>query len=511
MLLGMAGTEHHTAVIFRREFPQCRAMIERSREIYNSIGLNRSKDSYNESLHRWMLHDGKMVEFGAMEHEKDKENWRGRPHDFYGFDEVTQFTESQYLFVTAWLRTVLHGQRCRVVATGNPPTSSEGFWVMRRWRAWMPGQQHPKPANAGELRWYARIEGEDTEIPLELKEPFRSQFIESGQDPSQPFKYTNKEGVTSIIRPSSRTFIPARLADNSILDADGAYRTKLEGMPEPLRSQMLYGDFSIGLVDGAWQVIPSAWVRAAMKRWTPDGGKDIPLSALGVDPNYGGTDKMCISARRGSWFAPIKKYQGKQAMPGHVGEGDANAALIVLEYEVRAAINLDVIGWGAATYEALKRYEYIAKSSQINPVNSAHGLSVFDSTGRLPLPNVRSALWWKMREALDPVNGENLALPPDPELEGDLCSATYQLKPNGIIIEEKKKIKERIGRSPDAGEALMLAHWYRSGHPSVPDPDLMRNVKADPSDAVNPMRQDRLSFDDDEEDQSSNWSRRMRR
>jgi hypothetical protein len=29
-------------------------------------------------------------------------------------------------------------------------------------------------------------------------------------------------------------------------------------MPEPLRSQMLYGDFTVGAEDDAWQVIPSA-------------------------------------------------------------------------------------------------------------------------------------------------------------------------------------------------------------------------------------------------------------
>jgi hypothetical protein len=52
----------------------------------------------------------------------------------------------------------------------------------------------------------------------------------------------------------SRTFIPARLADNPYLGED--YRRTLNLLPEPLRSQLLYGDWKAGQIDDAYQLIP---------------------------------------------------------------------------------------------------------------------------------------------------------------------------------------------------------------------------------------------------------------
>jgi hypothetical protein len=50
-------------------------------------------------------------------------------------------------------------------------------------------------------------------------------------------------------------------------------------------------------------------------------------------------------------------------------------------------------------------------------------------------------------------------LPPSNELLADLCSAKYSVTTSGVLIEPKDKIKERIGRSPDIGEAVMMANF----------------------------------------------------
>ena len=84
LLLGCAALNQHRSIIFRREFPSLRGIIERSREIYNSGDANHQKDSYNESLHTWRLLNGKVIEFGSIQYEKDKEKYHGHPHDFYG-------------------------------------------------------------------------------------------------------------------------------------------------------------------------------------------------------------------------------------------------------------------------------------------------------------------------------------------------------------------------------------------------------------------------------------------
>ena len=59
--------------------------------------------------------------------------------------------------------------------------------------------------------------------------------------------------------------------------------------------------------------------------------------------------------------------------------------------------------------------------------------------------------WWTLR-------GDNLALPPDQELLADLCAATWEPSGANIAVESKDAIKERIGRSPDRGDAILLAH-----------------------------------------------------
>jgi hypothetical protein len=114
----------------------------------------------------------------------------------------------------------------------NPPASAEEEWFIQYWGPWL-DEQYPNPAAAGELRWFAVVEGKDVE-----------------RENGQPFEW---KGETIV--PRSRTFIPARLSDNPYL-ASTNYGSVLQGMPEPLRSQLLYGDFTIGLDDDPWQVIP---------------------------------------------------------------------------------------------------------------------------------------------------------------------------------------------------------------------------------------------------------------
>ena len=72
--------------------------------------------------------------------------------------------------------------------------------------------------------------------------------------------------------------------------------------------------------------------------------------------------------------------------------------------------------------------------------------------------NKRAEYYWRMREALEPEHGDDVALPPGAEVVADLCAARYKLTTAGIQIEDKEAIKERIGRSPDVGEAILLAN-----------------------------------------------------
>ena len=417
LLLGLALTNHHRAIIFRRESTQLQGILDR---LHNEI--LRSRDGYNGQEKIQRLSRGRQLEFGSCPNLGDEQKYQGRPHDLKAFDEICHFLESQYLFLSGWTRTTRKAQRCRIVCTGNPPSDSDGEWVLKRWGAWL-DDLHPNPALPGELRWYAMIDGKDTERP-----------------DGKPFQYNGE-----LIQPKSRTFIPSRVQDNPFLMETG-YMSQLQALPEPLRSQLLNGDFRAGLGDDPWQTIPTDWVRMAQDRWTIR-GRLGPMDSMGLDPSRGGADTTNIARRYGNWFDEILQYPG-QAVP----DGPACAALAIAALRDGAPIHIDVIGIGSSAYDHLN-----GNNIHIVAINGAEGTAEMDKTSNLRLRNMRAVCYWRMREALDPKNDTLLALPPDPELKADLCAPRWKLTASGILIESKEDIKKRIGRSPGKGDAAVYA------------------------------------------------------
>ena len=423
LLLGLGLTDHKKSIIFRREYPQLRDLIDRSSEILSS-----TKAKFNQTANRWSkVPGGASLEFGAVQYEKDKEKYKGRPHDFKGFDEVSDFSETQFRFLIAWNRSTTPGQRCRVVCAGNPPTHAEGEWVIRYWAPWL-SKYHPNPAKPGELRWFMTIKGKDVEV--------------KNSDP------VDFEGES--IQPLSRTFIPARLSDNPYFIGSG-YRATLQSLPEPLRSQLLLGLFSIETPDTPRQVIPTAWVRAAQDRWRDREAPMAPLTSVGVDPSRGGADDTAIARRAGNYYYEVQVQPGA-AIP----DGPACAAFVIecLEDDLDVEINVDVIGIGASVYDSLK-----GAGLQAVPVNFGAGTPATDSTGQLAFSNVRAEAYWTFREALDPNSGQDIALPLDEELIAELVAPRWDMSSRGIRVEKKKDIRKRLTRSPNKADAVVLANY----------------------------------------------------
>ena len=417
LILGLSLTTHTKSIIFRREYPQLKDIIDRSCEI---IGHRRG---FNGQANTWRL-PNRSIEFGAVQYDTDVNKYQGRAHDLKAFDELPNFTEFQYRFLIGWNRTTKVGQRVRVVGAGNPPTNADGEWVIRRWAPWL-DNQHPRPAKPGELRWFAMLDGEDTEV-------------ESGK----PFTHKGEE-----IKPKSRTFIPAKLSDNPYLMATD-YAATLQAMPEPLRTQLLKGDFHVSLEDNPWQVIPTMWVELAQAKWRQRSKPNVLLSALGADIARGGKDKTVIAPRYANWFDELRKYPGTMTP-----DGDSAAIYVAQAHKDGAVVNMDIIGVGTAAYDAT-----IKLGIAVNGVNFAEGSELTDKSGKFKFVNKRAEAYWKFREALDPKTGDDIALPPDPELKADLCAPRWKLTARGIQVESKEDIVERLKRSPDCGDAVVLSH-----------------------------------------------------
>jgi len=70
---------------------------------------------------------------------------------------------------------------------------------------------------------------------------------------------------------------------------------------------------------------------------------------------------------------------------------------------------------------------------------------------------MRSQLWWKMREALDPANDTGIALPPDDRLRRELCAPKWSLKGAALYVESREDIIDRTGQSPDVATGYIMA------------------------------------------------------
>jgi hypothetical protein len=49
-------------------------------------------------------------------------------------------------------------------------------------------------------------------------------------------------------------------------------------------------------------------------------------------------------------------------------------------------------------------------------------------------------------------------LPPDPLLLADLTAPTFEITSRGIKVETKEEVIKRLGRSPDRGDAVVMAN-----------------------------------------------------
>ena len=421
LLLGLALNEHRRSLILRRQYTDLTSITE------EAIRLHGSRKGFNGSPPPSLrVSKDRLIEFGAAMRIGDEQHWQGNPHDLIGFDEGTQFAEVQVRFLMGWLRSTDPKQRKRVVIATNPPLTSEGLWVLEMFAPWL-DPKHPNPAKEGELRYFVTDEyGKDSEV--------------DGPEPV----FNGKK----LVIPLSRTYIHSTVDDNPFL-AGTDYQKVLDAMVEPYRS-LLLGGFQTGFRDAENQCIPTDWVRQAQKRWSPDPPIGVPQCAIGVDVAQGGEDETILAPRHDGWYAPVV------AVPGRLTPLGSDVAGIVLAHRRgNALVVVDMGGgYGGATYEHLK-----SNNIDVITYKGAEGVTTRTKDRQLKFTNKRSEAYWRFREALDPgqEGGSRIALPDDPKIVADLTAPTFEVTSNGIKLEPKEKVCERLGRSTDRGDAVVMA------------------------------------------------------
>lgn len=427
LVLGLAHNEHQRSLIMRRQYGDLDRLVE------DCLKIHGSKNGFNGSPPpKLKVSDKQIIDFAAAHRVGDEMNQMGKGHDLIGLDEATHFAEQQVRFVMGWLRTEDPKQRTRVVMATNPPLTAEGLWVIDMFAPWL-NPTHPKPAEPGELRWV--VSNEDG----------KDEWVDGPND----VRIVNGK----VIRPTSRTYIPSKVSDNPYYAASD-YERQLDAMPEPYRS-LLMGGFKTSFKDQPNQIIPTKWVQLAQERWKPQVPKDVPMCSIGVDCSGGGTDPMMLAPRHDGWFAPLIEIPGKDIPMERSG---AFCAGIVVAHRLdQALVVLDMGGgYGGPTYEHLMKNKVETKVYK-----GAEASTRRSADGKLRFTNKRTAALWIFREALDPgqPGGSPIALPPNPKLIADLTAPTFTVTPNGIKAETKELVCERLGRSTDSGDAVVMA-WF---------------------------------------------------
>lgn len=195
--------------------------------------------------------------------------------------------------------------------------------------------------------------------------------------------------------------------------------------------------------------IPSEAVAAARKR-----EQVIPQGPLiiGVDPARGG-DKTGVIDRCG-------RVMGRLICE----RWDFNDTMLVVGGVVRlikkfrpTAINIDVGGLGAPIYDRLVELGW---GNVVNAVNFGSSPLGVGPTGDELYANRRAEMWDLLRDWFNDPAGVKIR--DDDVLQADLVAAvwgsgaTRYRSNNELVLEEKDHIRERLGFSPDLGDAAAL-------------------------------------------------------
>ncbi len=174
-------------LILRRTFAELdKSLIRVSLSLYP-----RQIYTFNSSSHTGRFKNGSCIDFGYCANENDVYQYQSAEYDVIRFDELTHFTEMQYVYLISRVRGA--NSFPKQIKSSTNPGGIGHSWV-------------------------------------------KSRFV----DPSPHGVSFRSDGGMS------RIFLPSLLSDNFFLEKhDKGYRQRLEALPEREKKALLYGDWNI--------------------------------------------------------------------------------------------------------------------------------------------------------------------------------------------------------------------------------------------------------------------------
>jgi len=202
----LRGIHHpeYRGIIFRKTFPELTEVIDRSHKYYSAIktpdGVITGK--FNAQKYYWTFSTGAKVELGSMHTEESKYRYIGRQFVKVCFDQLEQFSQTQYEFMFGQVRTVEPDlvKYIGIRSTSNPGGPGHA-WVKARF--------------------------------IDDKIPYKTYHT----------VYKLPDGKTIDL---TSTFIPAKVYDNpKITEVNPQYVAVLMSLPDDLRRAWLDGDWNV--------------------------------------------------------------------------------------------------------------------------------------------------------------------------------------------------------------------------------------------------------------------------
>lgn len=261
------------AVFFRRlhtEIVRPGGLWDESYEVYGHTGGDPVP-----GITTWRWPGNQRVEMHHLQHEKDKYGWKGAQIPLLLFDQLEEFSETQFWYLLSRNRSTC-GVRPYIRATANPvpPEDDTGGWLAKLIQWWWDQESgYPIEERGGIVRWFLR--------------DMQTGELEWADDPAA-FGEDAAEAM-------SLTFIPAKLEDNPILlEKDPSYRAKLRAQTLVDHERLAKGNWKVRPEAGkvfnrAWFKIepvapPMLWVvRYWDKAATEGGGTQSAGVAIGED------------------------------------------------------------------------------------------------------------------------------------------------------------------------------------------------------------------------------------
>jgi phage terminase large subunit len=172
---------------------------------------------------------------------------------------------------------------------------------------------------------------------------------------------------------------------------------------------------------------------------------------LSVDVARFGSDQTVMAVRRGPVVRLARSYGGRDTMRT-VGEITALARRLRAEHGRRPLVVVDDAGVGGGVTDRLREL-------------GEFPVLAFTGAGRArqpdDYPNRRSESWFELAERLP-----ELDLDDDEELAADLLAPRYSLDSQARrVVERKEETKKRLRRSPDRGDAVVMAFAHDGVRP----------------------------------------------